>query len=234
MGLNNTNYYPNGNTYRKNKNAINVEGVSFYNRTSRYKSGLACTLWNKMLKIAILRYDELTDTFSAGRSNDHACIFLGQTKAFLLSNILKKFKKDREKYNGYGVFTSKAVITILNGASFGGNVNDCAIRIVKFNNDMIIDNQGAYQFNTNYYQYANNMIAENNMVTFDRIDNEPELDDAELDLFIAQLDEFVKATTFSQAYATFECMNPSITTIKNSLNEMYPIGVGDSWRDIYE
>lgn len=231
--LNNAIYRPNGNSYRKNKYAINVEGIAFYNRNSPYKSGLSCTLWNKMMKIAILRYDPHTDTFSAGRANDHACIFLGQTKAFLLSNILKKFKKDRERYNGYGVFTSKAVITILNGASFGGNDNDCAIRIVKFNNDMIIDDQGAYQFNTNYYEYATNMTAEDNMVTFDRVDYEPELDDVELDLFIAQLDEFVKATTFSQAYATYECMNPSITTIKNSLIEkIYPIE--NNWGEGYE
>lgn len=229
MGLNNTNYRSNGG-YRRNKSTINVEGIAFYNRDGKYKSGLSCTLWNKMLKIAILRYDDITDTFSGGRANDHPCIFLGQTKAFLLSNILKKFKKDREKYNGYGIFTSKAIITILNGTSFGGGINDCALRIVKFNNEMLIDNHGAYQFNTNYYQYANNLSAADNMVTFDKVNDEPELDDAELDLFITQLDEFVKATTFSQAYATYECMNPSLTSIKEGL--MYPIET--NWGDVYD
>lgn len=231
MSLNNAGYRSYGSGYRRNKSNINVDGLALYNRHGNHKSGLSCTMWNKMLKIAIMNYDEVTDTFSSGRANDHACIFLGQTKAFMLSNVLKKFKKDREKYNGYGVFTSKAIITILNGTSFGAGINDCAIRIVKFNDEKLIDNDGAYMFNTNNdYQYASDLIADDNVVEFTKRDDEPDLNDLELDLLITQLDEFVKATTFSQAYTTHECMSSSINQIKQCLDDIAPDVIND-WGD---
>lgn len=204
----------------RNKYAVNVNGIALFNRNSDdYKSGLSFSMWNGFLKIAIIPYDIAEERFDTSVLGNHACIFLNQAKAFLFSNLLKKFKEDREKYSGYGVRAGKSVITINNGTTFNKSIDDTAIRIVKFNEESLIDSEGAYQFKRDNYNYINNVVTKNNTVEFDSPDD-LDLKNIELDLIVNQLDEFVKATTNAYAYSTSQSMEYNIRTIKDNLSEL--------------
>lgn len=204
----------------RNKYAVNVNGIALFNRNSDdYKSGLSFSMWNGFLKIAIIPYDIEEERFDTSVLGNHACIFLNQAKAFLFSNLLKKFKEDREKYSGYGVRAGKSVITINNGTTFNKSINDTAIRIVKFNEESLIDSEGAYQFKMDNYKYINNVVTKNNTIEFDSPDD-LDLKNIELDLIANQLDEFVKATTNAYAYSTSQSMEYNIRTIKDNLSEL--------------
>lgn len=209
-----------GMQFNKNKYTVNVNGIALFNSSDgNYKSGLGFTMWNGLLKMYIIPFNEGEGRFVFNTLGNNACIFLNQTKAFLLSNILKKFKEDREKYNGYGVNAGKSIITINNGTTFNKSIDETAIRIVKFNEDTIVDNEGAYQLKTDYYNYINNVITEKNAINFSKV-NSPELKNAELDLVINQLDEFVKATTNAYAYATSQTIEYNFRTVQDNLNEL--------------
>ena len=100
--------------FNKNKYTVNVNGIALFNNSDdNYKSGLGFTMWNGLLKIYIIPFNEGEGRFVFNSLGNNACIFLNQTKAFLFSNILKKFKEDREKYNGYGINAGKSIITII-------------------------------------------------------------------------------------------------------------------------
>lgn len=209
-----------GMQFNKNKYTVNVNGIALFNSSDgNYKSGLGFTMWNGLLKMYIIPFNEGEGRFVFNTLGNNACIFLNQTKAFLLSNILKKFKEDREKYNGYGVNAGKSIITINNGTTFNKSIDETAIRIVKFNEDTIVDNEGAYQLKTDYYNYINNVVTEKNAINFSKV-NSPELKNAELDLVINQLDEFVKATTNAYAYATSQTIEYNFRTVQDNLNEL--------------
>lgn len=206
--------------FNKNKYTVNVNGIALFNNSDgSYKSGLGFTMWNGLLKIYIIPFNEGEGRFVFNSLGNNACIFLNQTKAFLFSNILKKFKEDREKYNGYGINAGKSIITINNGTTFNKSIDESAIRIVKFNEDTIVDNEGAYQLKTDYYNYINNVITEKNAINFSKV-NSPELKNTELDLIINQLDEFVKATTNAYAFATSQAVEYNFRTVQDNLNEL--------------
>lgn len=206
--------------FNKNKYTVNVNGIALFNNSDdNYKSGLGFTMWNGLLKIYIIPFNEGEGRFVFNSLGNNACIFLNQTKAFLFSNILKKFKEDREKYNGYGINAGKSIITINNGTTFNKSIDESAIRIVKFNEETIVDNEGAYQLKTDYYNYINNVVTEKNAINFSKV-NSPELKNAELDLIINQLDEFVKATTNAYAFATAQAVEYNFRTVQDNLNEL--------------
>lgn len=209
-----------GMQFNKNKYTVNVNGIALFNNSDgSYKSGLGFSMWNGLLKIYIIPFNEGEGRFVFNSLGNNACIFLNQTKAFLFSNILKRFKEDREKYNGYGINAGKSIITINNGTTFNKSIDETAIRIVKFNEDTIVDNEGAYQLKTDYYNYINNVVTEKNTINFNKV-NSPELKNAELDLIINQLDEFVKATTNAYAYATSQTIEYNFRTLQDNLNEL--------------
>lgn len=221
MSLSEVNTNLRGSTsFNKNKYTVNVNGIALFNNSEdSYKSGLGFSMWNGLLKIYIIPYDDGEGKFNMSMLNNHACIFLNQTKAYLFSNILKKFKEDKERYNGYGINAGKSIITINNGTTFNKSINEYAIRIVKFNEEQLVDNEGAYQFRTDFYNYINNVVTEKNTINFNKV-NSPELKDTELDIVINQLDEFVKATTNAYAYATSQSLEYNFRTVKDSLNEL--------------
>nr|DAU80884.1 MAG TPA: hypothetical protein [Caudoviricetes sp.] len=209
-----------GMQFNKNKYTVNVNGIALFNNSDgSYKSGLGFSMWNGLLKIYIIPFNEGEGRFVFNSLGNNACIFLNQTKAFLFSSILKRFKEDREKYNGYGINAGKSIITINNGTTFNKSIDETAIRIVKFNEDTIVDNEGAYQLKTDYYNYINNVVTEKNTINFNKV-NSPELKNAELDLIINQLDEFVKATTNAYAYATSQTVEYNFRTLQDNLNEL--------------
>ena len=209
-----------GMQFNKNKYTVNVNGIALFNNSDgSYKSGLGFSMWNGLLKIYIIPFNEGEGRFVFNSLGNNACIFLNQTKAFLFSSILKRFKEDREKYNGYGINAGKSIITINNGTTFNKSIDETAIRIVKFNEDTIVDNEGAYQLKTDYYNYINNVVTEKNTINFNKV-NSPELKNAELDLIINQLDEFVKATTNAYAYATSQNIEYNFRTLQDNLNEL--------------
>lgn len=209
-----------GMQFNKTKYTVNVNGIALFNNSdNNYKSGLGFTMWNGLLKIYVIPFNEGEGRFVFNSLGNNACIFLNQTKAFLFSNILKKFKDNREKYNGYGINAGKSIITINNGTTFNKSIDETAIRIVKFNEDTIVDNEGAYQLKTDYYNYINNVITEKNTINFNKV-NSPELKNTELDLIINQLDEFVKATTNAYAYATAQTIEYNFRTVQDNLNEL--------------
>ena len=121
--------------------------------------------------------------------------------------------------NGYDINAGKSIITINNGTTFNKSIDESAIRIVKFNEDTIVDNEGAYQLKTDYYNYINNVVTEKNAINFSKV-NSPELKNAELDLIINQLDEFVKATTNAYAFATSQAVEYNFRTVQDNLNEL--------------
>ena len=197
--------------FNKNKYTVNVNGIALFNNSDdNYKSGLGFTMWNGLLKIYIIPFNEGEGRFVFNSLGNNACIF---------SNILKKFKEDREKYNGYGINAGKSIITINNGTTFNKSIDESAIRIVKFNEETIVDNEGAYQLKTDYYNYINNVVTEKNAINFSKV-NSPELKNAELDLIINQLDEFVKATTNAYAFATSQAVEYNFRTVQDNLNEL--------------
>lgn len=218
--VSNNNAYSSNN---RNKYAVSINGIALFNNNeNEYRSGIGFSMWNNMLKIYIIPFDETEGRFNTSYLANHACIFLSQTKAIMLSELLKKFKKDREKYNGYGVKTSKSIITINNGTRFNSSIDKTAIRIIKFNyDDNMIDNEGAYQLKSDYYaeSYINNVSNNNGIVEYDKIET-PNFKDIELDLIINQIDEFIKATTNAYAYSTSQAMEYNIRTIKESLDDL--------------
>lgn len=220
MSLSEVNTNNRGMQFNKNKYTVNVNGIALFNNSDgSYKSGLGFSMWNGLLKIYIIPFNEGEGRFVFNSLGNNACIFLNQTKAFLFSSILKRFKEDREKYNGYGINAGKSIITINNGTTFNKSIDETAIRIVKFNEDTIVDNEGAYQLKTDYYNYINNVVTEKNTINFNKV-NSSELKNAELDLIINQLDEFVKATTNAYAYATSQTIEYNFRTLQDNLNEL--------------
>lgn len=216
-GMKERTYYSNSYSGKEYK-AVTVNGITLYNKYgSHYRSGLSFSMWNWLLKISVMPYNEEEDKFTPNYLGSNVCIFMNQTKAHMFSKILKGFRRNRDRYNGCGVIAGYSVITINSGSSFGDYDDETVIRIVKFNNERIVDNEDAYQLKLNYNS-INNVVVSNNSITFDD-DDRLDFRYTELDLIINQLDEFVKACSCANAYTTVQSLDRTINNLKEALLE---------------
>lgn len=195
----------------KQQSTVNTNGIILFNSCYKmHHSGISFSMWNGFLKIAIFPYDEDHQRFNLRDTS--VCIFLNQAKAYLFSNVLKRFKKDKKTYEGYGVMAGQSIITVR-----GLREDGYGIDITKINDIGKLKDYDVYQCKTDDYFYISNVTRSDGFVSYDKINDLPEVRNTDLNLIINQLDEFVKTSTNVYTYASAQALEFDIKAIKKNL-----------------
>jgi hypothetical protein len=137
-------------------------------------------------------------------------IYLSHTKARILKNELELFLKDPISYNGVGVPSGSAAVTISNGVEYGKNTPVLTIRKVNENGDVVAS--FAYEFKSNYYYAIRNYDGRNFDSAYD------EYRYIEIEQMITLLDEYVKASTNAVAFTVMDQRKYSVARIDTKLD----------------
>lgn len=208
-----------GSTYNNNQNANRNNGpdVSVYSnyRMNNAESQidatcLASRFWKGNLCLSIYpRKNTGNDEVSFDMDNG-ITIYLSHTKARILKNELERFLQDPITYNGAGVPSGQAAITISNGVEYGKNTPVLTIRRVSENGDVVAS--FAYEFKSNYYYSIRNYDGKN----FDSIYDDYRT--IEIEQLITLLDEYIKASTNAIAFTVMDQRKYSVTRIEGKLD----------------
>lgn len=124
-----------------------VYGYSLYNtENDLFKSRIQFSMWSRTIKISI---EQMTRKSEDGGMNEYdsennSVIYLNPSKAQMFATIIEKFYKNPEKYNGYGVASSRAFICIYRDGNYD------VIRIDKIKDDGHIEEGNKYVINTRH------------------------------------------------------------------------------------
>lgn len=189
-----------GSTYNNNQNSRNTPDLTVYSnyRMNNAESTIDPTcltfrFWRTNLCIGIFpRKNTGNDEVQFDMDNG-ITIYLSHTKARILKNELEHFLKDPVTYNGCGVPSGSAAITISNGAEYGKNTPVLTIRKVNENGDVVAS--FAYEFKSNYYYGIRNYDGKNFASAYDDYKN------IEIQQMITLLDQYVLASTNAIAFS---------------------------------
>lgn len=124
-----------------------VYGYSFYNTDNDlFKSRMQFSMWSRTIKISI---EQMTRKGEDGGMNEYdsennSVIYLNPSKAQMFGTIIERFYKNPEKYNGYGVASSRAFICIYREGNYD------VIRIDKICDDGHVEEGNKYVINTRH------------------------------------------------------------------------------------
>ena len=220
-----------GSTYNNNNNSKNDMSLSMY---SNYRMNHAESLidstcisfrfWKSNLCIGIYpRKNTGNDEITFDMDNG-IVIYLSHTKARILKNEIEKFLQDPITYNGVGVPSGQAIISISNGVEYGKDAPCVTIRKVNDNGEVVAS--FAYEFRRNYHYSVRNYTGGSDFTKeFEEYNN------IEIEQFITVLDEYVKASTNAIAFSvmhqrqfSFNRMDSKIEAIASSLGVELPKG----------
>lgn len=176
-----------------------VYGYSFSNSESIIdKSNIQFSMWKTTIKIAICPLiDTGTNEWRVDRKNSIAA-YLTPAKAMMFSNILKRFKEDRVKYNNWGVASGSAYISVIDPKSIKPNADGFAIINIRR-----ISSEGVVESSYSYEVKSGNSY--NAVIGFDEKKGTFSQDfdtyaATELDLIAIQLKQYAKAMSNAVAF----------------------------------
>lgn len=123
-------------------------------------------------------------------------IYLSHTKARILAEEIKKYLQNPVAYNGVGVPSGQAAISISNGAEYGKNADVLTIRKVNDNGEVV--SAFAYEFKRDYHFSIRGYTGGN----FDKVyDDYQKL---EIEQLVTLLEEYCKAATNAIAFTIMD------------------------------
>lgn len=191
--------------YRMNNAESKLDATCF---TQRYwKSNLCLGIFPRKNT----NNDEVTFDMDNGIT-----IYLSHSKARILKNEIELFLSDPTKYNGVGVSSGQATITISNGLEYGKNTPVITIR--KIDTDGRVVSSFVYEFKTDYYFAIRNYDGVNYTTNYE------DYKYIEIHQLLTVLDEYIKAATNATAFSimnqrsySFNKLNASVEAIAASL-----------------
>lgn len=168
--------------------------------------------WKSSLCIGIFPRKNTGNDEIAFDMDNGITIYLSHTKARILKNELINFLNDPVKYNGSGVPSGQAVITISNGNEYGKNTPVITIRKVDATGNVTAS--FAYEFKTNYYYSIHKYIGDNFDTDYESYNN------IEIEQFITVLDEYIKASTNAIAFSVMDQRKYSLNRIEGKIDAM--------------
>lgn len=190
-----------GSTYNNNqgsnKNDPNVTVYSNYRMNNAEslidQTCLTFRYWKQSLCIGIFPRKQTSGDEVAFDMDNGITIYLNHTKARILKAEIENFLKDPVKYNGSGVSSGQAAITISNGLEYGKNTPVITIR--KVNSDTgEVTSAFAYEFKTDFHFSIRNYTGNNFTTVHD------DYKYIEILQMITLLDEYAKASTNAIAF----------------------------------
>ena len=210
-----------GNTYNNNQaqqknNQPNVDVYANY-RMNNAESNIDATCityryWKSNLCIGIFPRKNTGNDDVAFDMDNGITIYLSHSKARILKNELEHFLEDPVKYNGVGVPSGQAVISISNGAEFGKNTPVFTIRKMNENGETVAS--FSYEFHTNFHYSIRNFDGKNFDKEYD------EYNTLEIKQVITLLDEYCKAVTNAVAFTVMEQRKYSAARIENKIEAL--------------
>lgn len=216
-------------TYNNNKDNKNDLSLSMYSnyRMNHAESAIDPTCisfryWKSNLCIGIYpRKNTGNDEVSFDMDNG-IVIYLSHTKARILKNEVEKFLMDPITYNGVGVPSGQAIISISNGVEYGKDAPCVTIRKVNDSGEVVAS--FAYEFRRNYHYSVRNYTGGNDFTKeFNEYNN------IEIEQLVTVLDEYVKASTNAIAFTvmhqrqfSFNRLDSKIEAIASNLGVELP------------
>lgn len=129
----------------------------FYNSDSSIDNTcLSFNYWNNLLKISINPIIVKEGSANKVDTDNHVDIYLSPSKALMLLNCVKEFRKNPTLYDNIGVNTNKGLILIGNGAKMFGHGGACVVIYMIDNETGEQLAEAAYEFNVaDHYGIAN-------------------------------------------------------------------------------
>ena len=207
-----------GNTYNNNQNNNrNMPDVSVYSnyRMNNAESQIDATcltsrFWKANLCLSIYPKKNTGNDEVSFDMDNGITIYLSHSKARMLANELRLFLQDSINYNGVGVASGSAAVTISNGVEYGKNTPVLTIR--KVDEAGNVTSSFAYEFKSNYYYSIRNYDGKNFDAAYDDYRN------LEIEQLITLLDEYVKASTNAVAFTVMDQRKYSATRMDNKLD----------------
>lgn len=195
-----------GGSYGQNNFSPTVYGFGFSNSDSVIdKTNLNFSMWKTTLRITISPLVESGTEWHIDRKNS-VSIFLIPQKAKMFSDILRKYKENPDKINNFGVASGKSLITIMNPKAFNKDAKGAVINIKNVNAETgTVDASYSYETKTSY-----NLVSGYDEKNGSFKQDYESCKNIELDMIIAQLDEYVKAMTNATAFAVTNTLYPYV------------------------
>ena len=208
-----------GNTYNNNQGSNNKnDSVTVY---SNYRMNnaeslidptcLAFRFWKQSLCIGIFPRKQTGNDDVQFDMDNGITIYLSHTKARILKNEIEKFLRDPVAYNGSGVPSGQAAITISNGMEYGKNTPVLTIRKVDGATGNILSSF-AYEFKTDFHYSIRHYDGKNFDTEYE------EYRYLEIEQMLTVLDEYVKASTNAIAFTVRDQFKFPETRMFNTLN----------------
>lgn len=206
----------NNNQNQQRNNQPNVDVYANY-RMNNAESSIDQTCitfryWKSNLCIGIFPRKNTGNDEVAFDLDNGITIYLSHTKARILKTELEHFLADPVKYNGSGVPSGQAVISISNGAEYGKNTPVLTIRKMNDNGETVAS--FAYEFHTNFHYSIRNFDGKNFDKEFEEYNN------LEIKQIITLLDEYCKAVTNAVAFTVMDQRKYSATRLENKIEAL--------------
>ena len=209
-----------GSTYNNNQ-GNNVNKTPDYSTYSNYRmnnaestidaSCITFRFWRTNLCIGIFPKKETNNDEVSFDMDNGITIYLSHTKARILKAEIENFLKDPITYNGVGVDSGSAVITISNGLEYGKETPVITIR--KINENGEVTTSFAYEFKRNYYSIRNY-----DGKNFDN--NYDDYKNIEVEQLVTLLGEFIKASTNAIAFSVMNQRQYSANRVENKIDSI--------------
>ena len=207
-----------GNTYNNNQGSKNDSSITVY---SNYRMNNAESLidqtcltfrfWRQNLCIGIFPRKQTGSDEVAFDMDNGITIYLSHTKARILKNELENFLRDPIAYNGSGVPSGQAAITISNGLEYGKNTPVLTIRKVDGETGNILS-AFAYEFKSNFHYSIRHYDGKNFDTEYEDYKN------IEIQQMITVLEEYIKASTNAIAFTVRDQSKFTDNRTFNTLN----------------
>jgi len=139
-------------------------------------------------------------------------IYLSHTKARILADELKKYLQNPVAYNGAGVPSGQAAISISNGAEYGKNADVLTIRKVNDNGEVAAS--FAYEFKRDYHFSIRGYIGESFTKVYE------DYQKIEIEQVITVLEEYYKAITNAVAFTVMDQRKFSAARTENKIDSI--------------
>lgn len=179
---------------------------------------IAFSFWNHTLCMRIAPKKQTNNPNIIQFDMDAAIsIYLSHSKARMFHTIIKNFRQDPEKYNGYGIPAGKGLVTISNGKEYGTE-NPCIVARTVDENTGVCTGEYVYELknNTGYYYGISDYDPKNG--NYNKVvDN---FNNMELDMIECIFEQYYTAATMAVAASVLEGNNYEMSRLNGKIESI--------------
>lgn len=184
------------------------------NQSEVDKTSLSFTFWNSMLGIQLSPIITSADGTVSYDKENSITIWLSSFKALMLSKEITRFLNGECK--NVGVHTRTGIITISDGSEFGSTAPCLTIRKIDLDGNIV--SAYTYEIRVNYHYSIDNFMEHKSSVP--SYEKHFAYDSIELDMIRIQCDEYARAMSMAQGYATGLVVNRQLKKLDYKLNKI--------------